>query len=128
MIRNLTAVVVLGLALSACATPPRFEWGGYDTQLYRYYKNSANRADYRQALETAIERGQATNRIAPGLNAELGFLAYEDGDTATAHRYFEAEMNLFPESREFLQRYMNAEAALPETTAPEATTDDALTS
>jgi len=128
MFRNLTAVVVLGLALSACATPPRFEWGAYDTQLYRYYKNPTNRADYQQALERAVERGQATDRVAPGLNAELGFLAYEDGDMVTARQYFEAEMNLFPESREFLQRYMNDETTAPSVVDPEATTDDTLTS
>lgn len=94
-----TATVLL---LSACATPSRFEWGGYEGALYGYAKKPELRPQYRTALERAIEQGRKTNRLAPGLLAELGYLALEDGDVATAVPLFEEEMRAFPESRPFL--------------------------
>lgn len=101
-------VAILGigavaLLLSACATPSRFEWGGYEGALYSYAKKPDLRPQYRTALERAIEQGRKTNRLAPGLLAELGYLALEDGDVATAVPLFEEEMRAFPESRAFLQ-------------------------
>jgi hypothetical protein len=90
--------------LSACAPASRFEWGNYEMALYAYAKNPAARDTYRQALVTAIEQGRSTDRIAPGLLAELGYLYLEDGDRSQAVRYFEEEMRLFPESAPFLTR------------------------
>jgi hypothetical protein len=90
------------LALAACATPSRFEWGSYESSLYAYSKRPDLRPQYRTALEKAIAEGRRTNRLAPGLLAELGYLALEDGDTAQAVRLFEEEMAAFPESRPFL--------------------------
>lgn len=97
---GLTAVALL---LSACGTTSRFEWGGYEGALYGYAKKPELRPQYRATLEKAVEQGRRTNRLAPGLLAELGYLSLEDGDTATAVRYFEEEMKTFPESRAFLE-------------------------
>jgi hypothetical protein len=94
--------VAASLALTACATPSRFEWGGYEAALYSYAKKPDLRPQYRVALEKAISRGRATNRLAPGLLAELGYINLEDGDAATAIPLFEEEMRVFPESRPFL--------------------------
>jgi hypothetical protein len=96
-------IAALALLLSACATPSRFEWGGYEGALYSYAKKPELRPQYRTALEKAVEQGRKTNRLAPGLLAELGYLALEDGDIATAVPLFEEEMRTFPESRGFLQ-------------------------
>jgi hypothetical protein len=92
----------LMLTLAACATPSRFEWGGYEGALYAYAKKPELRPRYREVLEKAIAEGRRTNRLAPGLCAELGYLALEDGDSAKAVEFFEAEMATFPESRPFL--------------------------
>lgn len=96
------ACVVL-LTLAACATPSRFEWGNYESALYVYAKRPDTRPEYRVALEKAIEQGRRTNRLAPGLLAELGYLSLEDGDTSSALNLFQEEMRVFPESRPFLQ-------------------------
>lgn len=108
MITKKRSLTVLGIAvgallLASCATPSRFEWGGYEGALYSYAKKPDMRPQYRVALEKAVEQGRKTNRLAPGLLAELGFLALEDGDVATAVPLFEEEMRTFPESRLFLQ-------------------------
>jgi len=102
--KNYSAVgaCALILGMTACATPPRFEWGNYEQALYHYSKSADARPEYQQALETAIARGRASNRLAPGLQAELGYLKLRTGDTAGAVTLFQAEAESFPESRPFM--------------------------
>ena len=98
----LAAAIVAAGSMSACATPSRFEWGSYEAALYSYAKAPDKRPAYRAALEQAVEKGRKSDRVAPGLLAELGFLHLEDGDTAAAITLFQEEMRRFPESRPFL--------------------------
>ena len=95
-------IAVGTLALSACAPQTRFEWGNYESSLYVYYKSPSERAQYETSLTKAIELGKKSNKVAPGLYAELGYLHLEDGDAAGAQTNFNEEMRLFPESRAFL--------------------------
>jgi hypothetical protein len=91
------------LTSTACATQQgRFEWGSYEPSLYRYTVHPDAREGYRTALVNAIEAGRRTNRVAPGLLAELGFLMLEDGRSVEANACFDEEMQRFPESRTFL--------------------------
>lgn len=101
-IRTVAVGCLAILALSACAPTTRFEWGAYEGSLYAYTKHPTQKEAYRTALVRAIDKGKQTNRVAPGLNAELGYLYLEDGDTQKAIALFEEEMRLFPESRKFL--------------------------
>ncbi len=109
------------LSVAACATPTRFEWGNYENSLYAYYKKPDSRENYRKSLVDAIERGEESQRLAPGLHAELGFLSLEEGKNAEAIARFEKEMAAFPESRSFLgsivARISGAPAAAPQVTA-----------
>ncbi|WP_417484211.1 DUF4810 domain-containing protein [Maricaulis salignorans] len=104
-------VAVTALAVTACAVPSRFEWGGYEQGLYDYYRNPENSDNYIRTLERAIERGDATDRTAPGLNAELGYIHLGRGDTQLAETYFRREMELFPESAAFLSRFLGTSAS-----------------
>lgn len=101
-IRVILASLSLASLLAGCATPSRFEWGGYEAALYAYAKKPELRPNYRAALEKAIEQGRKTNRLAPGLLAELGYLDLEDHNEVEALRHFNEEMAAFPESRAFL--------------------------
>lgn len=101
-LRTLVALVTASVLFSGCATPARFEWGGYEGALYAYAKKPDRRPEYRKALELAIDKGRATDRVAPGLIAELGYLYLEDGDTERAATLFGEEMQRFPESKPFL--------------------------
>jgi hypothetical protein len=102
--RSIALVLVAGaLSVSACAPASRFEWGGYEGALYAYSKKPDLRPQYRVALEKTIEQGRKSNRVAPGLQAELGYILLEDGDRAGALKQFDAEMRDFPESRAFLR-------------------------
>ncbi len=99
---SLFLIASAGASLCACATPSRFEWGGYESSLYAYAKKPERRMDYRASLELAVDKGRKTDRVAPGLLAELGYLYLEDGDAAHAIPLFEEEMRRFPESKSFL--------------------------
>lgn len=101
MLRLATAGLLV-FALTGCATPTRFEWGNYENALYAYYKRPETRENYRVTLETAIARGEKTDRLAPGLYAELGYLHLDENKPADAIAAFEKEMAAFPESRHFL--------------------------
>lgn len=111
MKKKLIAAGLIACGLAACAAPSRFEWGNYENGLYQYYRDPENRANYERSLVRAIERGDATDRTAPGLNAELGFLYLEQGETVLAEQHFRREIELFPESRSFLERFLGVEQA-----------------
>lgn len=101
-IKSGMAAALVALSLGGCLPASRFEWGTYEGSLYAYAKRPDQKAAFRLSLERAIQRGVETNRVAPGLNAELGYLYLEDGEVARAVALFEEEMRLFPESRAFL--------------------------
>jgi hypothetical protein len=109
--RTLILGCALTLSLTACAgTQSRYHWGGYEHTLYAYSKNPEKRAEYEESLREAIAKGEELNKVAPGLYAELGWLALEAGDQRQAAEAFEREMQLFPESRAFLTK-VNQRAA-----------------
>jgi hypothetical protein len=97
----LAMVAVLGVT-GCVSTQSRFEWGAYEPALYIYSKKPDKRPQYEKALVEAIDRGRKSNKVAPGLLAELGYLRMEEGDTKAAISLFQEEMALFPESRPFL--------------------------
>lgn len=95
-------LVAAVIAVSACVPASRFEWGTYENTLYAYSKTPEARDAYRNSLVAALRTGEASDRVAPGLNAELGYLYMDEGRTAEAIQYFEAEKRLFPESQRFM--------------------------
>jgi hypothetical protein len=97
-------ILLLGTLVVSCSPKTRFVWGNYENSLYRYYKNPETRDQYKASLEKAVEKGQSEGKLAPGLMAELGYLALEDGESTVAVNYFEQEMQAFPESRPFMQK------------------------
>jgi len=93
------------LSLGGCATTSsRFEWGGYDSALYAYSKHPDLRPGFETALRDAIAKGRAGGHLAPGLQAELGYLYLGEGKRDAAIAQFKAEMADFPESRPFLTK------------------------
>jgi hypothetical protein len=102
-VKLLCAVAVVA-ALAGCAAPTRFEWGDYDNALYRYTKQPDAKPGFELALDGAIKAGRATNRLAPGLLAELGYLKLEEGKVAEAIEFFRQEMTAFPQSKVAMER------------------------
>ena len=117
---HLCAAAVVASALAACATDTQiYNWGDYEAKLYDYSKKPDLRENYRTSLIETIEDGAATNRVAPGLNAELGYLYLEDGDVETAIMYFEEEQRLFPESAYFLKSVISRTQGIEPVSTPQ---------
>ncbi len=90
--------LIAGLGLSGCATPETFSWGSYDASLYAYSKHPEQLAQFEKSLEQTIANGKSSGRLAPGLQAELGYCYLGEGRKADAIAQFKAEMASFPES------------------------------
>lgn len=100
-------------ALAGCAAPSGFHWGGYDQALYAYSKRVEAKDEYIAALEGAIAQGKRENRLAPGLQAELGYMRLQAGDLDGAIALFEAEAQSFPESATFMARVIGRLREVP---------------
>ena len=86
-------LLCIGVALvSACATPPRFEYGTYEPSLYAYYKKPEMADKFEASLGNAIEK---------------------------AVEMFEKEAASFPEARYFMSSIVEK---LTTPDAPEAET------
>ncbi len=92
------------LILSACATAETFEWGNYDAALYSYSKHPEQLPQFEKSLQAAIASGRSKGRVAPGLQAELGYCYLSEGKNADAVVQFKAEMTSFPESSALMNR------------------------
>jgi hypothetical protein len=115
--KHIVALALGAALLGGCAPQTRFEWGSYQESLYLYAKAPDQRDAYRQSLQDAIDKGKQTNRLAPGLQAELGYLYLEEGDRGRAIQLFEAEMAQFPESKPFLTDMIKRLQGVPPTAA-----------
>jgi hypothetical protein len=92
------------LGLSACATAETFEWGTYDAALYAYSKHPEQLPQFEKSLQAAIASGRNKGRVAPGLQAELGYCYLGEGKKVEAIAQFKAEMTSFPESSALMNR------------------------
>lgn len=82
---------------TGCASS-MYGWGGYETSLYKHYKDPADQEQFARTLEKIIERGEQKGRVPPGIYAEYGYLLMVQGRAGEAVMFFEREKALWPES------------------------------
>lgn len=95
-------MAAVAVALTGCATknPPLYDWGGYDTLLYRSYKEPGTVDETMQKLEAHVvllETGK--QKVAPGMYADLGTMYLQAGNRDKARIYFAKERDAWPESK-----------------------------
>jgi len=112
------------LLLGGCAAPkPLYQWEGYQTQVYEYFKGESKEAQV-IALESGLQKIQATGgTVPPGYHAQLGMLYLGLGKDDQMAKQFQTEKTLFPESAQYMDfllknasRGSNASAAAGNTT------------
>lgn len=101
------ALFILSGTLSGCAKS-HYAWNNYDTSLYNHYKDPSRKEEFATKLKETLEEAEASKRVPPGMYAEYGFLLYEQGNSLEAVRYYQKEYDLWPESRFFMTKMINA--------------------
>lgn len=111
----LTSVVLGSFLLTGCATQVTeagYFWGNYSTTLYDYTKSpseetlEAHVTELREIIEASDEREL---KVPPGIHAELGFMLSKQGKDELAPQHFAQEIELYPESRIFIERLTSEE-------------------
>ena len=93
------ALLLCAAALSGCVSS-RYEWGGYNQNLYNYYKDPSAQQALQQDLTRALNRAETQKKKpAPGLYAELGTLCLEGGNKQCAIENYKKERDAWPESK-----------------------------
>ena len=106
-ILSLLAVVsfLAATAIGCAGPPPLYRWGIYEDLMYQSYKNPsesdpiADAARLAEDIERTTTEGKA---VPPGVHAHLGYLYAAQGDFGRAHSHFNRELELYPESKTFI--------------------------
>lgn len=106
---KLCALLML-LALAGCAhqiSESGYYWGNYSATYYAYLENpSKETADEHFASLTDIvavsnEKGL---KCPPGIYAEMAYIKQKQGKNGEAHDFFNQELQLYPESKLFVEK------------------------
>ncbi|MEM5275114.1 DUF4810 domain-containing protein [Cupriavidus taiwanensis] len=91
------------ILLAGCAAPkPMYQWEGYQTQVYEYFKGESREAQI-TALESGLQKIQAqSGSVPPGYHAQLGLLYLNVGKGEQMIKEFQTEKTLFPESAPYM--------------------------
>lgn len=107
----LVVVSFLSATAAGCVSqPPLYRWGIYEDTMYQSYKNPGESDPIADAARLAedVER-TATEGLAvpPGVHAHLGYLYATQGDLGLARAHFDRELELYPESKTFIDGLLN---------------------
>ncbi len=99
--------------LSSCATPVTslYSWDKYDTAVYTYYKKQTPKSleKVTQMYEKITTDPKGTRQVPPpGACAEYGYLLCLQGNKAQGMPLLEKEMELYPESKKFVERIISS--------------------
>ena len=103
---RLVAAIALGGALAGCApTPSRlYYWGGFQGQLYEYFKaDGSTPEDQLRVLDAQAQSARASGAaLPPGFRAHLAMIYLRLGRDGEAKQALEAEKASFPESAQYM--------------------------
>jgi hypothetical protein len=101
------------IMLSGCVTPTIYTWKEYDDRLYKYYQNPTEPESFIKDLREVISEGEKSNKVPPGLYAELGYALYAQGSYRESITYFQKESEKWTESKALMAKMIdNANKAL----------------
>lgn len=97
------------LAVSCTTKKPLYSWGDYGDATYSYLKDSDEDAieDLLKNYKDMIKNQNGTRKtVPPGIYADYGYLLMQEGRTEEGRRMFKKEIELYPESRIFIDRIL----------------------
>lgn len=102
-----TSVFLSGL-VSCASNPKLYDWGSYNDKCYDYSRNPSewNRKLLVNQFERIMDHQTFGQRkeVPPGIFADYGFFLIQDGETSEGLKYLRMEMELYPESSQFLKK------------------------
>ena len=103
--------VLCCLIFTGCAPKKMYHFGNYSNTLYSFEKNQNDESllKHKQELETIITESESKALPAPpGIYAELGYINLKSNNSKEAIRLFQAESQLYPESRLLMDRLIQS--------------------
>ncbi len=111
-----TASAMLLAGCAASTTPPLYQWSGYQPQVYEYFKGQSSPQEQIDALEKALQEIRAKGDTPPpGFHAHLGMLYASVGKEQQGEQELQAEKQLFPESKAYMDFLMKKKPAQQKT-------------
>jgi hypothetical protein len=107
--KKIFPVLLVILLIQGCATnkPSLYSWGNYEQLIYQNYANPGKISPEEQVLKLEADSQIAKSKnkaLPPGFYAQLGGLYFQTGKLDQARQAFITEEELFPESKQFMDR------------------------
>lgn len=103
--------VLCCLVSAGCAPKKMYYFGNYSNTLYSFEKNQNDESllKHKQEIETIITESESKALpVPPGIYAELGYINLKSNNSKEAIRLFQAESQLYPESRLLMDRLIQS--------------------
>ena len=120
-------IVLCCLAAAGCAPQKMYYFGNYSNTLYSFEKNQNGESllKHKQEIETVITESELRNLpVPPGIYAELGYINLKSNNSKEAIRLFQAESQLYPESRHLMDRLIQSAESKNDSSAKESANED----
>ena len=120
-------IVLCCLAAAGCAPQKMYYLGNYSNTLYSFEKNQNDESllKHKQEIETVITESELRNLpVPPGIYAELGYINLKSNNSKEAIRLFQAESQLYPESRHLMDRLIQSAESKNDSSAKESANED----
>jgi hypothetical protein len=103
---GLVVMILAGSGLIGCAQAPKrmYHWGGFQAQLYQYFKGDGSNPEeqLRVLNEQAVSARASGAALPPGFHAHIAMIYLRLGRDGEARRELEAEKASFPESAQYM--------------------------
>jgi hypothetical protein len=98
-------VFAVFLLHSCTIQKPLYYWGNYSDCYYKYIKKADDKATerYRACFIDIFDKSKKLGiKVPPGIYAEYGQFMLKSGNKVEAKKYFELEMQTYPESKKLM--------------------------
>jgi hypothetical protein len=104
--KKILVLAAIAGALCSCAPAQLYNWNGYDNAVYSYTKSNSEESteDLIKVYEKLIKNFGSSNRPAPGVCADYGYLLLKKGEKQKGIALLKQEIAYYPESEAFIGR------------------------
>lgn len=108
--KKIILIILSLVVLSSCTVQKQlYTWNDYHVKSYNYLKNGDDKA-IQELINTYIKiiekQKKGRNTVPPGIYADYGFILLQMGKTVEGKAMLEKEIELYPESKEFILRIL----------------------